>query len=170
MKKFKIILLVLFGLWFAYLSYLYITSPRVTYLVRKGYEGPLLIIANQENGIDINRNHTIYDFTENNVIKIKGDLLTGFFPWGYLNYYSVDESGKKEKLETIDDAPEKSGAVDGKFYVWNYYYTTGGCEVMENGKTYYESVIISRKSNTSKVIQKKNQLINDEVCNKKATH
>jgi hypothetical protein len=170
MRILKRILLVLLGVWLTYVAYLYIVSPKVTYLVRKGYEGPLVIIANQKDGIEINRNRAVYDFTKSNLIKLKGDLLTGFFPWGYLNYYSVDGNGEQEKMESIDDAPENSTATEDKIYVWGYYYTNGGCEISKGNKIYYESLVVSKKSNTTIVVSEKNKLINQEVCDRKAAH
>lgn len=164
MRVLKRILLAILGIWLTYIAYLYIVSPRATFLIKKGYEGPLVIIANQKDGIELNRKHAIYDFTKSTVIKIKGNLLTGFFPAGYLNYYSVDADGKKEKLEVIEDAPEAVNTTEDNIYVWGYYYTTGGCEVRSEGKVYYESLVISKESNVDRVIKEKNQLINQTVC------
>lgn len=165
MRKIGLILLCLFVL---YVAYLYITGKRATYLVPKGYEGVLLIIGNQKDGIEINKNHAIYDFTKGNIIKLKGDLITGFSPWGYLNYYEVDEKGNKKKIEEIGDEAESVEVKDNEIYVWGYYYEIGGCEVRNNGKTYYEALVVSKKMNAETFAIDKQQLVNKEVCNKKA--
>jgi hypothetical protein len=165
MRKIGLILLCLFVL---YVAYLYITGKRTTYLVPKGYEGVLLIIGNQKDGIEINKNHAIYDFTKGNIIKLKGDLITGFSPWGYLNYYEVDEKGNKKKIEEISDEAESVEIKDDEIYVWSYYYEIGGCEVRNNGKTHYEALVISKKMNAETFAIDKQQIVNREVCNKKA--
>jgi hypothetical protein len=164
MKKIAIILLCLFAL---YVAYQYIAGKRATYLIPKGYEGALLIIANQKDGIEINKNHAIYDFTKSNIIKLKGDLITGFFPWGYLNYYSVDAQGEKKKIKSIDDTPEGSTRPEAEIYVWSSLHDIGGCEARNHAKTNYEALIISKKSNTDKCFKEKEQLVNQEVCFKK---
>lgn len=160
MKKISLILLCLFVL---YVAYLYITGKRETYLIPKGYEGVLLIIANQKDGIEISKSHSIYDFTKSNIIKLKGDLITGFSPWGYQNYYAINEKGESEKLKAINEAPEKVNE-DGEIYVWSYFFEIGGCN-----NTDYEVIVISKKINTAKILQEKEKLVNHEVCNRKAT-
>jgi hypothetical protein len=167
MKIIKIILLVFFGLWVTYVIYLYVSSPRVTYLIPKGYEGPLLIVANQRNGIEIDRNHAVYDFTQDNVVKLKGDLLTGFFPWGYLNYYAMDEAGNKEKLETINEVPNKADTEANRIYLWSRYHKVGSCEIGGGNRTSYEFVIVSKESNTDKYLKDARDLINREACSNK---
>lgn len=159
MKRIKKILLVLVGLWLLYVAYLYLTSPKATYLIKKGYEGPLLIIANQQDGIEVNPDNAIYDFTKGNVIKLKGNLVEGFFPWGYLNYYSVNENGEKENLKNID-----SGQKEDQIYIWDNYYTSGGCDA-KDVKVYYESIIVGKEANLLRIISEKNKLINDVACN-----
>jgi hypothetical protein len=159
MKKVTLILLALFVL---YVAYLYITGRRETFIIPKGYEGVLLIIGNQKDGIEINKNHAIYDFTKSNIIKLKGDLITGFSPWGYLNYYEVDGNGEREKLETINEPPE-TVIENNKIYVWSYYFEIGNCNDVN-----YETIIISKKTTTDKIWTEKERLVNQEVCNKKA--
>lgn len=158
MRTLKRVLIVVVGLWLLYIAYLYIASPKATYLIKKGYEGPLLIIANQEDGIEINPKHAIYDFTKGNVIKLKGNLVEGFFPWGYLNYYSVNENGEKENLKSID-----SEGQDDQIYILDNYYTSGGCEA-KNVKVYYESIIVGKESNVFRIVSEKNKLINEVAC------
>lgn len=166
MRKTGLILLCLFAL---YVAYLYISGKRITYLIPKGYEGVLLIIGNQKEGIEIDKSHAIYDFTKSNIIKLKGDLITGFSPWGYLNYYEVDEEGNKEKIETINDEVEYAADVKGdKIYIWSYYYEIGSCEVKSNGKTNYEVIVVGKKMNAETFAIEKQQLVNKEICNKKA--
>lgn len=164
MRKIGLILLSLFAL---YVAYLYITGKRATYLIPKGYEGVLLIIGNQKDGIEINESHAIYDFTESNIIKLKGDLITGFSPWGYLNYYEIDEKGSKRKIEVIENDVESAKVKDGEIYIWSYYYEIGGCEARNNSKTYYEALVVSKKMNAETFAIDKQQLVNKEVCNKK---
>ena len=154
MKKVTLILLAFFVL---YVAYLYITGRRETYIVPKGYEGILLIIGNQKDGIEINKNHVVYDFTKSNIIKLKGDLVTGFSPWGYLNYYEVGENGEKEKIEAIDDEIETTSAEDSKVYMWSYYFEIGNCEVRNNGKTNYQALIVSKKKNVKSFAIEKRQ-------------
>jgi hypothetical protein len=166
MKKIGLILLCLFVL---YVAYLYITGRRETFLVPKGYEGVLLIIGNQKDGIEINKNNAIYDFTKSNIIKLKGDLITGFSPWGYLNYYEVDDNGNKNKIEEINDEVESADVKENKVYMWEYYFEIGSCEVRDNGKKYYEALVVSKKTNAKTIAINKQQLINKEVCYKKAT-
>ena len=165
MKK---IMLILLGLFVLYVGYLYITGKRETYLIPKDYEGVLLIIGNQEDGIEINKNNAVYDFTKSNIIKLKGDLITGFSPWGYLNYYEVDENGNKGKIEEIDEDVETANTKDNKVYIWSYYFEIGGCEVRNNGKTYYQALVASKKVNAKSIAIEKQRLINQEVCYKKA--
>ena len=62
MKVFKIIALVIASVWVLYIGYIYITGVRTTYIVPKGFQGPLLIIANQKGGVKINKHNVIYDY------------------------------------------------------------------------------------------------------------
>jgi len=147
-----------------YVAYVYITGKRKTYLISKGYEGVLLIVGNQKDGIEINQSNPVYDFTKSNIIKLKGDLITGFSPWCYLNYYEVDEKGYKKNIEEIGDEVESVEVKDNEIYVWSYYYEIGGCETRNNGKTYYEALVVSKKINAVAFAIDKRQLVNKEVC------
>ena len=82
---------------------------------------------------------------------------------------AVDEEGNKEKIETINDEVEYAADVKGdKIYIWSYYYEIGSCEVKSNGKTNYEVIVVGKKKNVETFAMEKQQLVNKEICNKKA--
>jgi hypothetical protein len=167
MKIIRNILLALVGLWILYIAYLYIFGKRETFLIPEGYEGALLIIANQKDGIEINRSHAVYDFTKSNIIKLKGDLVTGFSPWGYQNFYVVNSAGEKNKLKVIDKNRTEGNIESRQTYVWDNYFDIGGCEVKGYQKTYYEAFIVGKASSVDKALEEKQRLINEFVCRAK---
>jgi hypothetical protein len=155
--------LILFALFVMYIIYIYITGKRETYLIPKGYEGALLIIGHQKDGIEISAKHSFYDFTNGNIIKLKGNLITGFSPLGYENYYAINEKGERERLETINEDPEK--VKEDKIYAWTNYFEIGSCNEID-----YEVIVISKKVNIDRILDEKEKLVNHEVCNRKTIH
>lgn len=156
MKKIGTFLIVTFVL---YVGCLYLVSDRETFLVPENYEGPLLIIAKQKDGLVVNEENTIYDFTKSNVIRIKKPLSTNLFPWGYLNYYSVDKNGKKKKIEEIhNESVEKQGLSDG-IYIWDYYFEIGSCNDVP-----YEVLVVASKNNINRIINEAEILVDTLVC------
>lgn len=149
------------GIFVIYVISTYITGKRETFLIPKGYEGVLMIIANQPDGIEINTSHAIYDFTKSKVIKLKGDLITGFSPWGYLNYYAVSSTGEKVRLKVLDDSKEQANVNSNQIYVWDYYFQIGDYGVKEHQNINYEALIICKPSSVDSVIRERNALLNE---------
>ncbi|HRN56211.1 MAG TPA: hypothetical protein PLL71_07150 [Agriterribacter sp.] len=167
MKVFRVILFVFLALFALYVIGSYIVGKRETFLIPEGYEGALIIIANQPDGIEINQKHIVYDFTKSNVIKIKGDLVTGFSPWGYLNYYEVNSMGIRKKIKVIDDDKEHASINNNQVYVWDYYFEIGGCELQGYEKTNYETLIIGKMSSVDSLLHEKHKLVNEFACKSK---
>ncbi len=160
-KVFKWILFIFLGFFALYVIGSYIMGKRETFLIPEGYEGALIIIANQPDGIEINSKHAIYDFTKSNVIKIKGNLITGFSPWGYLNYYAVSPTGEKRKIKILDDDKEHASVNNNQIYVWDYYFQLGDYGVKGHQNINYEALIIGKASSVDFIIQKRNDLLNE---------
>lgn len=161
-KVFKWMLIIALGLFAVYVISLYITGRRETFLIPEGYEGALIIIANQPDGIEVNPKHAIYDFTKSNVIKIKGDLITGFSPLGYLNYYEVSPTtGVRKKIKVVDDDKEHATVNSNQIYVWDYYFQLGDYGVKGHQNINYEALIIGKVSSIDSIIQERNALLNE---------
>ena len=107
MKVFKIIAVTVLGIWAIYVGYIYLTGIHVTYILPKGYEGPLLIVANQKDGVIINRNNIVYNFTKSNILRVKNSLDEGCSPMGYTNYFYSDKSNKLTELELTDEIKKR---------------------------------------------------------------
>lgn len=156
------------GLSILYVINSYITGKRETFLMPKGYEGALIIIANQPDGIEINRSHAVYDFRKSKVIKLKGDLVIGFSPWGYLNHYEISSSGENIKIKVVDNNIEQATVNSNQIYVWDYYFEIGGCELKGYEKTNYEALIIGKVSSLDSLIGEKHRLVNEFACKARA--
>lgn len=161
MKVYKKIILGFLAIWIICIAWIYLTSTRITYIIPKGYEGPLLIIANQPNGININQHNIIYDFTKSNIILIKNSLDTGFTPLGYTKYYFYNK-GNKIPIDITDDVKKNSN--DKNLYIWDNYYQIGGCEVKHNVKISYEIIVLSKSINLNKVLDERDSLIQYNIC------
>lgn len=164
-KTLKYILLFLVGTWVLCTVWIYASSTRVTYLIPEKYNGALIITAQQSDGIAINNTkHVVYDFANKKVIKLKGDLITGFFPTGYLNYYTVNSKGEKKKLEVINDISDTTKVLDNLIYVWSCFYEIGGCRIPGYKNTDYETVVIGEKKYIKNILEEQRQLINKYAC------
>ncbi|MCG9880794.1 MAG: hypothetical protein MH472_09375 [Bacteroidia bacterium] len=162
MKLFKYIIIGLITTWMIYVICIYLTGKKETFLIRSGFEGTLIILANQPDGIEINESNVIYDFTNTNIIKLKGNLITGFSPWGYLNYYEINENNERKKLKTKDERIEELNSEDNFIYVWENYFSIGTC----NG-TDYEALVISKQKNIDSTLSLTQKMINQNVCSYK---
>lgn len=166
MKVYKKIVLGLIVIWLASVAWIYLTSARVTFIVPKGYEGSLLIISNQPNGIAVDRQNIVYDFTKSNILLIKNSLDTGFTPAGYTNYYFWDKKNNKIPIEVTDDIKKKP--MDNNLYVWDNYYQIGGCELKSNTKLSYEVIVLASPRNLNKVLDERDSILFN-ICNMRRT-
>jgi hypothetical protein len=164
MKLLKKIFAVLGGLFILYVIYLYVFGLKQTFLFPARYSGAFIIIANQPDGVDVDPNNVVYDFTKGNVIKIKGDLITGVSPWGYLNYYAIGTDRKKHKIVVIDDPKFQPPIKDSTIYVWDFSIEVGSCKTQGYPETFYETICMGKYSLLDSSFNERGRLLRQYGC------
>lgn len=78
----------------------YLRTKDGIYLVPKGYEGEVLIVFDQPDGVTptIEDGLYVYKIPEDGVLKVKSPLETGFVN---LKYFYIDDSGRREEIRYL---------------------------------------------------------------------
>jgi hypothetical protein len=136
---------------------------KETFLVPAGFQGRINVIFNQPNAspIPIENERRIYHIPSDGILVTSSKLETGFIDQ---EYYYVDKSGKKTKIEVQDlnakDVPTKPAVV--------YYGVTGvyGNSTEANPLNYAESIIASKATNDS-IYSQASRTAFDEIIKRK---
>lgn len=91
------------------------------YFVKKGYEGPLVLIQNDSasNDVLIKDDTMYFDFTETNIQKYKSKFIEGKFNSERIKYFYINNAGEREKINFV--FPKKEALKENEVYVYLMY-------------------------------------------------
>jgi hypothetical protein len=91
------------------------------YLIKQGYEGPLISIQNDSTSKDIfvNNDTLFFDFRKSFVARGKGSFIEGTFNSSDIKYYYVDSLGRREQIDFLFN--KKKYVNEEKVYVYPMY-------------------------------------------------